>query len=102
MIAVERTLQSFLRGRFNAFAIMSLEEFDPASMDDMSHGHLVDLSKGTTYYEIHGDSGPWIVCLHGISWWSFIWKDITALLKDKGYRVLIFGEKQDLVDEITQ
>jgi len=44
---------------------------------------------------VHGSGGEdgegeWVVCIHGITWWSFCFRDIVPALVGNGYRVLVF------------
>jgi len=52
--------------------------------------NIVKLSKGDCYYEMLGNEGPLVVCMHGISWWSFCYKYVADELVKNGFRVLIF------------
>jgi len=52
--------------------------------------HQVQLSKGECFYELMGNEGPLIVCMHGISWWSFCYNFIAKELVKNGFRVLVF------------
>jgi hypothetical protein len=56
--------------------------------------NLKQLSHGKTYHRIVGPAeGQLIVCMHGISWWSFNFYFMEQFLVDLGYRVLLFGNE---------
>jgi pimeloyl-ACP methyl ester carboxylesterase len=46
------------------------------------------LSDGCTAYHVHGDSGPWVVLVHGLLTPSFAWEPIAERLAGEGFRVL--------------
>jgi pimeloyl-ACP methyl ester carboxylesterase len=52
-------------------------------------GEFIQLSRGTTHYELTGpDSGRLVVLVHGFSVPYYIWDSTTVGLTDAGYRVL--------------
>jgi len=56
-------------------------------------GKYISLSQGKTYYEIHSNDkgeGEWVVCVHGITWWSFCFNAMVPVLVANGYRVLVY------------
>jgi len=66
-----------------------LSKFDPLSF---SEENFVQLSHGKVYYEYHNreEKGPLVVCMHGITWWSFCFRMLTEDLKQAGFRVILF------------
>ncbi|MEP5731537.1 MAG: alpha/beta hydrolase [Sulfitobacter sp.] len=64
-------------------------------MDDAARGsatgQFVRLSQGVTHFEWHGPAnGPVIVCIHGLTTPSFVWRGMTRALALSGYRVLTY------------
>lgn len=64
-------------------------------MDDAARGSatgsFVELSQGVTHYEWHGPArGPVVVCVHGLTTPSFVWRSIAKALSVSGYRVLTY------------
>ncbi len=64
-------------------------------MDDMvrgsATGQFVKLSKGVTHFEWHGPaSGTRLVCIHGLTTPSFVWRGMTRGLVLMGFRVLTY------------
>ena len=58
---------------------------------DGAPGQFVDLSDGTTHYEWLGPpDGPVVVCIHGLTTPSFVWKGLASGLAALGYRILIY------------
>lgn len=54
-------------------------------------GRLVPLSQGLTHVQWHGpETGPVLVCVHGLSTPSFVWGPLLPLLTGLGYRVLTY------------
>lgn len=54
-------------------------------------GQFIKLVDGITHYEWFGPSqGPVVVCVHGLTTPSFVWKGIAPLLGALEYRVLIY------------
>lgn len=54
-------------------------------------GQLADLSLGQTHYQWLGSvRGPIIVCVHGLTTPSFVWRTLGAGFGQLGYRVLIY------------
>lgn len=52
----------------------------------------VRLSRGVTAYHTAGDTGPWVVLVHGILTPSFAWEPIATMLAGAGFRVLRYDE----------
>ena len=64
-------------------------------MDDMARGsatgQFVKLSKGVTHFEWHGPKGGTpLVCIHGLTTPSFVWRGMTRGLVLMGFRVLTY------------
>jgi pimeloyl-ACP methyl ester carboxylesterase len=54
-------------------------------------GEFVELSQGLTYYEWFGpQDGPRIVCIHGLTTPSFVYRSFAKALAALGYRVLTY------------
>lgn len=54
-------------------------------------GHMADLPLGPTHYQWLGaQTGPLIVCVHGLTTPSFVWHPIAAGLGRLGFRVLVY------------
>ena len=54
-------------------------------------GSFAKLSRGVTHYQWYGpETGPVIVCVHGLTTPSFVWRSIAAALADEGFRVLTY------------
>ncbi|MHA7850842.1 alpha/beta fold hydrolase [Roseovarius sp.] len=54
-------------------------------------GQMADLPLGPTHYQWLGaQSGPLIVCVHGLTTPSFVWYPIAAGLGRLGFRVLVY------------
>ena len=54
-------------------------------------GSFAELSQGVTHYEWHGPAqGPVLICIHGLTTPSFVWRGITRALAQSGYRVLTY------------
>lgn len=57
----------------------------------LATGDFAELSRGLTYYEWHGPSrGPIVVCIHGLSTPSYIWKPLAKALTGLGIKVLTY------------
>ncbi len=70
-------------------------EYRRRVMDDAARGsapgQFVHLSQGVTHYAWHGPkNGPIVVCVHGLTTPSFVWRGITPALAKSGYRVLTY------------
>ncbi|HEX7323341.1 MAG TPA: alpha/beta hydrolase [Mycobacterium sp.] len=50
------------------------------------------LSGGTTAYHTSGNTGPWVVLVHGILTPSFAWEPVAEMLAAAGFRVLRYDE----------
>lgn len=64
-------------------------------MDDKAReaapGQFSRLSQGVTHYQWYGpDNGPVVVCVHGLTTPSFVWRSIASALAKNGYRVLTY------------
>jgi len=56
-----------------------------------AEAHKVTLSRGETFYSLHGpEDGELVLCVHGITWWSFCFEPFLPHLINNGYRVLLF------------
>lgn len=54
-------------------------------------GDFVELTDGVTYYEWHGPSrGNVVVCIHGLTTPSYIWRPLVQRLTGLGLRVLTY------------
>lgn len=54
-------------------------------------GCFATLSQGVTHYDWTGpDTGPLVVCVHGLTTPSFVWNAFAAALAALGYRVLTY------------
>lgn len=54
-------------------------------------GRVTTLSQGVTHYDWIGpQTGPVIVCIHGLTSPSHVWRGLARGLADEGYRVLIY------------
>lgn len=58
-------------------------------MEPITSGKVL-LTQGQTYYETYGEKGEWVVCLHGITFWSFSFHAVVPKIVENGYRVLLF------------
>lgn len=64
-------------------------------MDDAARGsasgQLVELSQGVTHFAWTGpQNGPVVICIHGLTTPSFVWRGMTRALALSGYRVLTY------------
>ena len=51
----------------------------------------LDLTQGQTYCELDRETDkPLLVCIHGWSTASYVWKGLRPCLRKKGYRVLTY------------
>lgn len=74
---------------------------EPFQLDDwwengipkpVPESNIVTLSNGKTFYKLEGsEDGQLIVFLHGLGWGSYCFIKIASILKDNGFRVLLFG-----------
>lgn len=54
-------------------------------------GQFVELSQGVTHFAWHGpENGPVLICVHGLTTPSFVWRGMTRALAKSGYRVLTY------------
>ncbi|MEM1352430.1 MAG: alpha/beta hydrolase [Pseudomonadota bacterium] len=54
-------------------------------------GEFATLSQGKTHYKWYGpETGPVILCVHGLTTPSFVWSSIATALAEDGYRVLTY------------
>jgi len=66
-------------------------KFAKFDSNNYSEDNFISLSLGKVYYEYRKENnGPLVVCMHGISWWSFIFQFLAEELVKNGYRVLLF------------
>ena len=78
-----------------AIALPVAAEVRRPVMDDAARGSatgsFVELSQGVTHYEWHGPArGPVVVCVHGLTTPSFVWRSIAKALAVSGWRVLTY------------
>ncbi|EAQ03734.1 putative alpha/beta hydrolase [Pseudooceanicola batsensis HTCC2597] len=64
-------------------------------MDDQARveapGHFAELSQGITHYRWYGgETGPVVVCVHGLTTPSFVWDPLARRLALIGFRVLVY------------
>lgn len=76
-------------------AVPLVQEYNRRDMDDAARGigagQLAELPQGVTHYEWHGPvGGPVLVCVHGLTTPSFVWRGLTAGLAVLGFRVLTY------------
>ncbi len=65
-------------------------EMDDATRGSAS-GQFVQLSQGVTHFAWHGpENGPIVICVHGLTTPSFVWRGMTRALAKSGYRVLTY------------
>jgi pimeloyl-ACP methyl ester carboxylesterase len=50
------------------------------------------LSEGATAYHVAGESGPWVVLVHGLLTPMFAWEPLSATLAGQGFRVLRYDQ----------
>ena len=73
------------------FAAEALRPGMDAAARDAAPGQFADLPQGVTHYQWLGaDSGPLIVCVHGLTTPSFVWRPLAARLERLGFRVLVY------------
>lgn len=70
-------------------------EYRRRVMDDVARGsapgQFVELSNGVTHFQWFGpERGPVVVCVHGLTTPSFVWRSIARALAGAGYRVLTY------------
>lgn len=54
-------------------------------------GQFIELSQGVTHFHFSGPKeGPLIVCVHGLTTPSFVWRQLTKGLTALGFRVLVY------------
>ena len=54
-------------------------------------GQFAELSQGVTHFDLSGpDTGPLVVCIHGLTTPSFVWAPLTKGLVALGFRVLVY------------
>lgn len=54
-------------------------------------GHIAQLPSGLTHYDWIGPArGPVMVCVHGLTTPSFVWRALAPLMAEMGFRVLIY------------
>lgn len=78
-----------------AIALPVVAELRRQVMDDAARGsatgRFVELSQGVTHYQWHGPArGPVVVCVHGLTTPSFVWRSIAKALAVSGWRVLTY------------
>ncbi|MFK7834638.1 MAG: alpha/beta fold hydrolase [Sulfitobacter sp.] len=76
-------------------ALPLIAEYRRRIMDDAARGgatgQFVRLSQGVTHFEWFGPAhGPVIICIHGLTTPSFVWRGMTRALALSGYRVLTY------------
>lgn len=50
--------------------------------------HFIKILLFLRYYEVYGEEGEWVVCLHGITFWSFCFHKVVPSIVAKGYFIL--------------
>ena len=70
-------------------------EYKRRRMDDVARrtapGQFADLSMGITHYDWFGPQrGPVVVCVHGLTTPSFVWRGLARGLALMGFRVLVY------------
>lgn len=78
-----------------AIAWPVVREWRRAPMTDKirqrADGRFVDLADGRVHYDWIGPAdGPVMVCVHGLTTPSFVWRGVSAGLTAMGYRVLVY------------
>jgi len=54
-------------------------------------GRFKHLKHGKTHYQLHGDpTGPLLICIHGWTTASYVWKPLRQKFVDMGYYVLTY------------
>ena len=76
-------------------AVPLVIEMNRRDMDDAARGtgpgQFAELPQGVTHYQWHGPpDGPVLICVHGLTTPSFVWRGLTAGLTALGYRVLTY------------
>ena len=76
-------------------ALPFLAEYTRLTMNDKARGdapgEFVKLRRGVTHYRRFGpDTGPLVVCVHGLTTPSFVFEGIAEAYVKNGYRVLIY------------
>ncbi len=60
-------------------------------LQNQATGRLVELPQGTTHFRWHGpDTGPVVICIHGLSTPSYVFAATERSLATLGYRVLSY------------
>lgn len=73
------------------FAREALRKPMDATARQAAPGAFAKLSQGLTHYQWYGpDKGPVVVCVHGLTTPSFVWRSIASALADQGFRVLTY------------
>ena len=73
------------------FAAEALRPRMDAAARDAAPGQFAELPQGVTHYQWLGaDSGPLIVCIHGLTTPAFVWRPLAARLERLGFRVLVY------------
>jgi len=78
-----------------AIAVPLLSERNRREMDDAARGagpgQFAELPQGVTHFEWHGPAdGRVLICVHGLTTPSFVWRGLTAGLVKLGFRVLTY------------
>lgn len=76
-------------------AVPLVQEYNRREMDDAARGagsgQFAELPQGVTHYEWHGPvNGPILVCVHGLTTPSFVWRGLIPGLATMGFRVLSY------------
>jgi pimeloyl-ACP methyl ester carboxylesterase len=76
-------------------AVPLVIEYNRRVMDDVARGsapgQFAELAKGVTHFDWHGPArGSVVVCIHGLTTPSFVWRGITRGLALMGFRVLTY------------
>lgn len=78
-----------------ATAVPLVTERNRREMNDAARGagpgQFAELPQGVTHYEWHGPvDGPVVICVHGLTTPSFVWRGVTGGLVAMGFRVLTY------------
>jgi pimeloyl-ACP methyl ester carboxylesterase len=81
-------LAALIAGPFVAEALRKPMDAEARSK---APGQFATLSRGVTHYQWAGpDTGPVVVCIHGLTTPSFVWGGLVPDLTAAGYRVLTY------------
>lgn len=73
------------------FVVEALRKPMDASARRDAPGDFAILPQGQTHYQWSGpEAGPTVVCVHGLTTPSFVWRSVAAALAHEGFRVLSY------------